>query len=169
MIRKKPPAPRSPSREPTDKRTSWIGSFVPFPDQRGRAVAAVGWIAAAPRARSLADFSLGLLVFCPGNSLTKSCEFLKDGVGCSSPHEGLRICVVTPLKPFSANSYVATSTMLRWLPCRSLIRWERDFPRRASCFMQVPRSMVREALCPNRPPLWSRRCLIAAGARLRSR
>jgi hypothetical protein len=36
-----------------------------------------------------------LLVFCPGNSLTKSCEFLKDGVSCSSPHEGLRICVVS--------------------------------------------------------------------------
>jgi hypothetical protein len=29
-----------------------------------------------------------LLVFCPGNSLTKSCEFLEDGVGGSGPHEG---------------------------------------------------------------------------------
>jgi hypothetical protein len=29
------------------------------------------------------------LVFCPGNSLTKSREFLEDGVGSSGPHEGL--------------------------------------------------------------------------------
>jgi hypothetical protein len=29
------------------------------------------------------------LVFCPGNSLTKSREFLEDGVGSSSPYEGL--------------------------------------------------------------------------------
>jgi hypothetical protein len=31
----------------------------------------------------------GWLVFCPGNSLTKSREFLEDGVGRGSPHEGL--------------------------------------------------------------------------------
>ncbi len=30
-----------------------------------------------------------VLVFCPGNSLTKSGEFLEDGVSCSGPHEGL--------------------------------------------------------------------------------
>jgi hypothetical protein len=29
------------------------------------------------------------LVFCPGNSLTKSDEFLEDGVSCSGPDEGL--------------------------------------------------------------------------------
>ena len=34
------------------------------------------------------------LVFCPGNSLTKSCEFLEDGISGGSPHEGLCICVV---------------------------------------------------------------------------
>ena len=33
-------------------------------------------------------------MFCPGNSLTKSREFPKDCVGSSSPHEGLRICIV---------------------------------------------------------------------------
>ena len=30
----------------------------------------------------------GDLVFCPGNSLTKSREFLEDGVSGGSPHEG---------------------------------------------------------------------------------
>ena len=35
------------------------------------------------------------LVFCPGNSLTKSREFLKDGVSSGSPHGGVRICVVS--------------------------------------------------------------------------
>ena len=30
-----------------------------------------------------------VLVFCPGNSLTKSREFLEDGVSCGSPYEGM--------------------------------------------------------------------------------
>src|SRR5262249_25929223 len=34
------------------------------------------------------------LVFCPGNSLTKSRDFLEDRVGCGSPYKGQRICVV---------------------------------------------------------------------------
>ena len=33
-------------------------------------------------------------MFCPGNSLTKSREFLDDCVSRSSPHEGLRVCIV---------------------------------------------------------------------------
>jgi hypothetical protein len=33
-------------------------------------------------------------VFCPGNSLTKSCEFLEDGISGGGPHEGLCILVV---------------------------------------------------------------------------
>ena len=34
-------------------------------------------------------------MFCPGNSLTKSREFLEDGVSRSSPREGLWIFVVS--------------------------------------------------------------------------
>ncbi len=30
----------------------------------------------------------GVLVFCPGNSLTKSREFLQDGIGGGGPYEG---------------------------------------------------------------------------------
>jgi hypothetical protein len=33
-------------------------------------------------------FDVAGLVFCPGNSLTKSGEFLEDGVSGSGPHEG---------------------------------------------------------------------------------
>ena len=36
-----------------------------------------------------------LLVFCPGNSLTKSGEFLEDGVGGGGPHKGACIGVVS--------------------------------------------------------------------------
>ena len=37
----------------------------------------------------------GLLVFRPGNSLTKSREFLENGVSSSGPDEGLCICIVS--------------------------------------------------------------------------
>jgi hypothetical protein len=33
-------------------------------------------------------FGIFQLVFCPGNSLTKSGEFLEDGVGTGGPREG---------------------------------------------------------------------------------
>ena len=36
-----------------------------------------------------AYYGTGYLVFCPGNSLTKSRELLEDGVSGSGPHEGL--------------------------------------------------------------------------------
>src|SRR5262249_24044320 len=39
-------------------------------------------------------FVIWVLVFCPGNSLTKSSEFLEDRVGRGGPHERARICVV---------------------------------------------------------------------------